>query len=119
MAPLVISMKPPIPVPMSTPTRKLSSFAMSNPESVSAMPDAATASCEKRAMRCAGELGRQLFGRVAAVNGARTAATLDQAVPVLVKRFAERVDGPHAGHHDTRPTIRFQFPTSDRILPTS
>ncbi len=53
MAPPVISMNPPIPVPMSTPTRKSSSLARSRPESARAIDDAATAICEKRAMRCA------------------------------------------------------------------
>ena len=40
-------------VPISTPTRKLSSFVRSNPESASAIFDAATAICEKRAIRWA------------------------------------------------------------------
>ena len=52
-APCVMSSNAPMPVPIATPTRKLSSFVRSNPESASAIFDAATAICEKRAIRWA------------------------------------------------------------------
>ncbi len=71
------------------------------------------------AVHLAGELGRQLFGRIAALDHPRRAAALDEAVPVLIKVLAERIHGPHSGHDDPRPTICLHWPTSARILPTS
>ena len=62
IAPVVMSSNAPMPVPIATPTRKLSSLARSRPESASAMPEAATAICEKRAMRCAALRSRNSCG---------------------------------------------------------
>ena len=52
-APVVMSSNAPMPVPIATPTRKSSSLDRSRPASAIAMPEAATAICEKRAIRCA------------------------------------------------------------------